>query len=56
VNQNADIEIDDDEIHSGTGPCCWFRKSATIVDIISSTEASESLVCATCPELMMGTK
>jgi hypothetical protein len=43
---------DDDDVRSGTGPICWYREgtTASVVDIISSTEANEPLVRAR-PEL-----
>jgi hypothetical protein len=47
--------MDDDNVHSGTGPCYWYRKGTTarVVDIISSTEANHRLVYAASPEMTM---
>jgi hypothetical protein len=47
--------MDDDDVHSGTGPCCWYHEgtTASVVDIISSTEANDLLVHAVRPELTM---
>ena len=42
-----------DDIHSNTGPCCWYREGTTIVD---NAEANNPRVRVACPELMMGTK
>jgi hypothetical protein len=55
VNQNKETEMDDEDVHSGTGPCCWYREgtTASVVDIISSTEANNPLVRAARPELMI---
>jgi hypothetical protein len=53
VDQNTETEMDDDGVRSGTGPCCWYREgtTASVVDIISSTEANDPLVRAARPEL-----
>jgi hypothetical protein len=48
--------MDDEDARSGAGPCCWYREgtTASVVDIISSTDANDPLVVrATRPELTM---
>ena len=48
--------MDDEDVRSGTGVCCWYCEGTTtsvqVVDIISSTEGND-LVRAARPEMLV---